>query len=156
MEESSFESPASGPQPGPAPRYAPRYSERDKNQIAHYTQQNDDTFAGVWIEPDGSFVVAFTRDVQEHLAAMRSLLDAPDRVTAVRFRYTYRHLVDLTHNIVAILGTSEGLSNWGTDVRANKVCVEALPERIAEVRRILGETNPDDVYVELGSPVRKL
>ncbi len=107
-------------------------------------------------EPDGSFVVAFTADTDRHLEAMRALVDAPDRVTVVQFRYTYQHLLDLTHRIVSILGTADGLSNWGPDVKADKVYVEVLPERIGEVRRILGDTNPDDVYVEPGTPVRTL
>ena len=70
-----------------------------------------------------------------HLRELRALLDAPGRVAVVRFRYTYQHLLDLTHSIVAILGSGEGLSNSGPDTKANKVYVEVLPERIDEVRR---------------------
>jgi hypothetical protein len=144
------------PPRGEVPGYEPPYLEQDKNCISSYVEQNPEAFAGVWIELDGSFVVAFTADADRHLGAIRALLDAPDRVTVVEFRYTYQHLLDLTHRIVSILGTADGLSNWGPDVRANKVYVEVLPERIDEVRRILSGTNPDDVYVAPGTPVRKM
>ena len=136
--------------------YEPRYLEQDKVSISGYVEQNPETFAGVWIEQDGSFVVAFTEDIDRHLSEIRALLDAPERVTVIQLRYSYRHLLDLTRRIVSILGTPDGLSNWGPDTQANKVRVEVLPERIAEVRRILGVTNPDDVYVEPGTPIHKL
>ncbi len=78
-----------------------------------------------------------------------------EKVRAVQFRYTYRHLLELTHQIVEILGTSLGLT-WGPSVKSNCVVVHVLPERIDEVRRMLIETNPEDVRVEQGSPVLAL
>jgi len=141
------------PQPGEAPHYEPRYLEQDKARIDRYVKANPESFAGVWIEPDGSFVVAFTGDVDMHLRALRAFLDAPDRVTVLRFRYTYQHLLDLTHSIVAILGSAEGLSNWGPDTKANKVYIEVLLERIDEVRLVFQESHPDDVLSHRGLPL---
>lgn len=146
--------------PGEASHYEPRYLEQDEARIDRYVNENPENCAGVWIEPDGSFVVAFTGDIEIHLRELRelrelrALLNAPDRVAVVRFRHTAQHLLDLTHSIVAILGTAEGLSHWRPDTKANKVCVEVLPEGIDEVRRVVLETNPE--YVETGTPVRKL
>jgi hypothetical protein len=54
---------------------------------------------------------------------------------------------------VDILGTKEGLTSWGPDVKNNCVIVQVLPERLDDVRRNLMTTNPDDVRVELGTPV---
>jgi hypothetical protein len=137
---------------GVPPRGAPARV-NDGTRIARYGQSVPDVFAGQWIEDETSRVVAFTESVEEHLEAIRRMVYAPQRVRAVRFRYSYRHLLDLTHRIVEILGTSDGLTSWGPDVKNNLVVVSVLPERIDEVRRMLMETNPDDVRVEPGSPV---
>ena len=72
-----------------------------------------DVFAGQWIENGASRVVAFTESAEEHLEAIRRLVYAPEKVRAVQFRYNYRHLLDLTHQIVEILGTSDGLTRTG-------------------------------------------
>ena len=125
----------------------------DGTRIARYCQAWPDVFAGQWIENESSRVVAFTESVEEHLEAIRRLVYAPEKVRAVQFRYSYRHLLDLTHQIVEIVGTSDGLTSWGPSVMSNCVVVDVLPERIDEVRRILLETNPDDVRVEPGGPV---
>ena len=125
----------------------------DGTRIAPYCQAWPDVFAGQWIENESSRVVAFTESVEEHLEAIRRLVYASEKVRAVQFRYSYLHLLDLTHQIVEIVGTSDGLTSWGPSVMSNCVVVDVLPERIDEVRRILLETNPDDVRVEPGSPV---
>jgi hypothetical protein len=125
----------------------------DGTRIALYGQSKPDVFAGQWIEDESSRVVAFTESVEVHLKAIRQLVYAPEKVRAVQFRYSYRHLVELSHQIVEILGNSDGLTSWGPDVRTNCVVVRVLAERIDEVRRILIETHPDDVHVEAGSPV---
>jgi hypothetical protein len=52
---------------------------RDKAQIDTYVKENSESFAGVWIEGDGSFAVAFTADVDTHLRELRALLGAPER-----------------------------------------------------------------------------
>jgi hypothetical protein len=59
----------------------------------------------------------------------------------------------LTHRIAALFGTKDGLTSWGPDVINNCVVVHVLPEGLDEVRRVLRETNPEDVRVELGSPI---
>jgi hypothetical protein len=140
---------------GVTPRGAPARVD-DGTRIARYGQSVPDVFAGQWIEKETSRVVAFTESVEEHLEAIRHLVYAPEKVRAVRFRYSHTHLLDLTHQIVEILGTADGLTSWGPDVRNNCVTVRVLPERFDEVRRILMETNPDDVRVEPGSPVMAL
>lgn len=124
----------------------------DGARIARYGEATPETFAGQWIENGTERVVAFTESIDEHLAALRELVYAPDRIRAVQFRYSYRHLLDLTHRIASILGTNEGLTGWGPDVIHNRVNVRVLPERIDEVHRSFMETNPDDVLVEPGTP----
>jgi hypothetical protein len=131
-------------------------SNRAKLESTPTSKRTPKTSLGVWIESDGSFVVAFTADVDMHLRELCALLDAPDRVIVLQIRYTYQRLLDLTHSVVAILGSVEGLSNWGPDTKANKVYIEVLPERIDEVRRVFKETHPDDVYVAPGTPVRPM
>src|ERR1700722_104060 len=91
---------------GVPPRGAPARVD-DGTRIARYGQSVPDVFAGQWIEDQTSRVVAFTESVEEHLEAIRGLVYAPERVRAVQFRYSYRHLLDLTHRIVEILGTSD-------------------------------------------------
>jgi hypothetical protein len=137
---------------GVGPRGAPRTID-DGARIARYAKTVPDTFAGQWIEDGDSLVVAFTESVDEQLAALRELVYAPDKIRVVQLRYTYRHLLGLQHRIVDILGTKDGLTSWGVDVINNCVVVRVLPERLHEVRRVLGETNPEDVRVELGSPI---
>jgi hypothetical protein len=128
----------------------------DGTRIARYGESNPDVFAGQWIEDETSRVVAFTESVEEHLEAIRRLVYAPEKVRAVQFRYSYRHLLEVANQIVGILGTSDGLSSWGPNVWSNCVIVHVLPERIDEVRRTLMETNPDDVRVAPGTPFRTL
>jgi hypothetical protein len=137
---------------GRSPRSAPEKVD-DGTRIARYAQSWPDAFAGQWIEDETSRVVAFTDSVEVHLEAIRRMVYAPEKVRAVNFRYSYRHLLELTDQIVGILGTSEGLTSWGPSVKDNLVVVHVLPGRIDEVRRILNESNPNDVRVELGSPV---
>jgi hypothetical protein len=134
---------------GRGPRGAP-WRIDDGARIARYAKTVPDSFAGQWIEDGDSRVVAFTESVDEHLAALRELVYAPDKIRVVQFRYTFRHLLDLTHRIVDILGTPDGLTSWGPDVINNCVVVHALPEHLDEVRRMLAETNPEDVHVEPG------
>ena len=49
------------------------------------------------------------------------------------------------------------LPRWQTataaDAKRNCVIVQVLPERLEDVRRTFKTTNPDDVRVELGTPV---
>jgi hypothetical protein len=73
-------------------------------------------FAGQWIENETSRVVAFTESVEKHLEAIRGLVYDPERVRAVQFKYSYRHLLDVANGIVGTLGTSDGLSWWGPNV----------------------------------------
>ncbi len=80
-------------------------------------------------------------------------MDSPDNVTVVQFRFSYRHLLALRDGIVEIMGTEEGLTSWGPDVKDNCVLVQVLPEGLDEVRRTFLITNPDDVRVEPGTPV---
>jgi hypothetical protein len=146
MEEVEFDH--TGVSPGGAP-----WMVNDGTRIAQYCEAWPDVFAGQWIENESSRVVAFTEFVEEHLEAIRRLVYAPEKVRAVQFRYSHRHLLTLTHQIVEIVGTSDGLTSWGPSVMSNCVVVQVLPERIDEVRRILLESNPDDVRVQPGSPV---
>ena len=135
---------------GRSPRATPRID--DGARIARYAESVPETFAGRWIESDsvGTRVVAFTDSPESHLAALRSLVYAPEEIRVVRFRYNWQHLLTLTDNIVSIVGSKEGLTHWGPRVKSNCVVVHVLPERIDEVRRILSDTNPNDVRVELG------
>ena len=127
----------------------------DADRISRYVEALPNTFAGRWIEsePLPLRFVAFTDSPENHLAALRSLVHAPDQIRVIQFRYNYRHLLELTDEIVGILGTSDGLTWWGPDVKSNRIVVGVLPERMDEVRRILMESNPDDVDVVPGSPV---
>jgi hypothetical protein len=127
----------------------------DADRISRYVEAVPNTFAGPWIEsePLPLRFVAFTDTPENHLAALRSLVHSPDQIRVIQFRYSYRHLLELTDQIVEILGTSDGLTWWGPEVKSNRVVVGVLPERIDEVRRILMESNPDDAGVEPGSPV---
>ena len=140
---------------GRSPRSAPVRVD-DGARIARYCESWPDVFAGQWIENETSRVVAFTESVEEHLAAIRRLVYAPENVRAVQFRYSYRHLLDVADQLVEILGTADGLTWWGPSVKSNCVVVHVLPGRTAEVRRVLMETNPDDVRVEPGTPIRTL
>jgi hypothetical protein len=125
----------------------------DGTRIARYGESFPDTFAGRWKEPDDSWVVVFTDEVDHHSAAIRKLVYAPDNVRVVQFRFSYRHLLTGRDRIVDILGTKEGLTSRGPDVKNNCVIVQVLPERLDDVRRNFMTTNPDDVRVELGTPV---
>ena len=97
--------------------------------------------------------MGFTDEVDHHSAAIRKLVYAPDNVRVVQFRFSYRHLLTGRDRIVDILGTKEGLTSRGPDVKNNCVIVQVLPERLDDVRRNFTTTNPDDVRVELGTPV---
>jgi hypothetical protein len=140
---------------GVAPGCAPVKID-DGARIARYGQSRSDIFAGQWIENETSRVVAFTESVEEHLEAIQRLVYAPEKIWAVQFRYTYRHLLDLNHQIVEILGTSDGLTDWGPDVIHNRVVVHVLPRRLERVREALAQRYPDEIGVEEGSPVRTL
>ena len=122
----------------------------DGARIARYGREHLDTFAGQWIEQDGSQRVAFTADIDTHRAALSTRVHAPERITVVAFRYTYRHLIDLTGRIPSLVG-AEALATWGPDVTANKVVVRVLPDHADRVRELLRRTNPDDAYVVSGS-----
>jgi hypothetical protein len=84
----------------------------DGTRIARYGESFPDTFAGRWKEPDDSWVVGFTDEVDHHSAAIRKLVYAPDNVRVVQFRFSYRHLLTVRDRIVDILGTKEGLMSW--------------------------------------------
>jgi hypothetical protein len=49
----------------------------DGTRIARYGESFPDTFAGRWKEPDDSWVVVFTDEVDHHSAAIRKLVYAP-------------------------------------------------------------------------------
>lgn len=126
----------------------------DGARIERYGTEHPDTFAGHWVQPDGAHVVAFTADIDEHRMALASLLYHPELITLVRFRYTYRYLLELTDRIPALVGL-DVLAVWGPDTKANKVRVVVLPDHLDRVRESLRQTNPDDVYVEAGGrPIR--
>ena len=120
----------------------------DGARIARYGQSRPDVFAGQWIENETSRVVAFTESAEEHLEEIRRLVYAPQKVRAVQFRYTYRHLLDLTHQMIEILGTPDGLSRWVPDVKRNRVVVHVLSRRFEEVRGSLAQTHPDEIVVQ--------
>jgi len=126
----------------------------DSERISHYVEAFPETFAGRWLEIGSlrSEVVAFTDSPHEHMEALRSLAHEPNQIRVIQVRYSWQHLTNLSDRIVSILGSAEGLTTWGPDVKANRVAVAALPERIDEIRRILTESNPDDVLVEPGTP----
>lgn len=128
----------------------------ERNRIIGYTWTQPDTFAGMWHEggTDFSLVVAFTDAPEQHVAEMGSLVADSELFSVVRRRFTYQHLRDVQSQIVDILGTSEGLTNWGVDPKRSVVVVHVLPEHIERVRRTLTDTNPDDVVVEPGSAIR--
>ena len=127
----------------------------DADRISRYVEAHPDTFAGRWIEPEPVPLqfIAFTDAPENHLAALCSLVHAPDQIRVIQFRYSYRHLLELKDQIVDILGTSDGLSWWGPHVQSNRVVVHVLPERIDAVRRRLMESHPNEIDVEPGGPV---
>jgi hypothetical protein len=130
----------------------------DADRISRYVEALPHTFAGRWIEsePLPLRFEAFTDSPEHHLATLRSLVHAPHQIRVIQFRYTYRHLLALTDNIVSIVGSEEGLTVWGPSVQSNCVDVYVLPKRIDEVRRILMKSHPDHVRVKPGSPVMAL
>jgi hypothetical protein len=112
-----------GVSPGGAP-----WRVNDGTRIDRYCQAWPDVFAGQWTENESSRVVAFTESVEEHLQAILRLVYAPEKVRAVQYRYSYRHLLTLTHQIVETVGTSDGLTSWGAR-RDEQLCRGACSPR---------------------------
>jgi hypothetical protein len=139
---------------GVGPRGAPTLI-NDGARIARYGAEHQDAFAGQWKEADGSQVVAFTTDVEQHAAALATRVFSPDRIRYVTFRFTYQHLLDLRDRIPSIV-SQEALTTWGPDVKVNKVRVCVLPDYLDRVRQQLMMTNPEDVTVEAGERPRPM
>jgi hypothetical protein len=139
---------------GVGPRGAPERID-DGARIARYGAEHQDAFAGQWIEADGSRVVAFTTDVEQHAAALSTRVYAPERIAYLVLRFTYQHLLERRDRIPSIVG-QDALAVWGLDVKANKVRVCVLPDRLDGVRQRMMKTNPDDVYVETGERPRPM
>jgi hypothetical protein len=125
----------------------------DAARIHNYVETTPETYAGHWRESDTLWVIAFTADIDRHRAEIVKMMSSPDEVRVVQFRFSYQHLLSVHDHIVGILGTTEGLTSWGPDVKGNCVLVRVLPDRLDEVRRTLMVTNPDDIRVELGTPI---
>jgi hypothetical protein len=125
----------------------------DAARIQDYVESVPETYAGHWLDSEDSWVIAFTDDVERHRVEIVKVMNSADNVTVVQFQFSYRHLLMLRDRIVEILGTKEGLTSWGPDVRHNCVLVQVRPEQLDEVRRTFSITNPDDVRVEPGPPV---
>jgi hypothetical protein len=122
----------------------------DQSAIERYCADRPDTFAGRWWENGGtSEVLAFTDDPGQHLTDLRSLLNDPSTVSVVRLPNTYRSLLKLRDAIPGILGTTEGLAEWGPDVKGNCVLVRALPGYLKDVRDTLTALY-SDIRVEVG------
>lgn len=86
----------------------------DGARIERYGAEHPETFAGHWMQPDAGHVVAFTADIDEHRAALTARVYAPERITLVRFRYTYQHLLELKGRIPSLVG-AEALATWGPE-----------------------------------------
>jgi hypothetical protein len=122
----------------------------DKERVTQYVDQHPESFAGRWVIDEVERVVAFTDRLQEHEAALRDLLYAPDKLRVVRMKYTWQHLMELTAKMPSILGSTEGVTGWGPDTKGNIVVVNVRPERIDAVRAQLLRSHPEDVRVEPG------
>jgi hypothetical protein len=122
----------------------------DIERVARYVDQHPDSFAGRWVVEGVEQTVAFTERTEEHEAALRDLLDTPDQLRIVRFKYTWQHLIDLTEEMPSILDSTDRVTGWGPDTKENVVVVGVRPERIDEVRALLRQSRRDDVRVELG------
>jgi hypothetical protein len=122
----------------------------DSQRVTQYVNQHSGSFAGRWVIQGEEHVVAFTEDLEEHEAALRILLHAPDQLRVVQMRHTWNHLTALTKQMPSILGGTDGVTGWGPDVKENLVVVGVRPERIDAVRTLLQQSHPDDVRVEPG------
>lgn len=139
--------------------------EEDKRRTSDYADAHHETLAGWWIEhdrpspvdggrtphPPSAFVIGFTSNIEGHAESLSSLLVAPEKLKVIQMRYSYRHLMEVGESIPPSLGSAkDGLVTWGLDTKGNFVRVRVLPNIFKEIRRILIETNPDDVRVEIG------
>jgi hypothetical protein len=122
----------------------------DTERVTQYVDQHPEWFAGCWVVDGVERTVAFTDHLEEHEAALRDLLSAPDQLRVVRLRYTWQHLIDLTERMPSILDSTEGVTSWGPDTKQNVVIVNVRPERIDAVRALLQQSHPHDVRVEPG------
>ena len=122
----------------------------DTERVTQYVNQQLGSFAERWVVQGDEHVVAFTEDLEEHEAALRILLHAPDQLKVVQMRYTWNRLTELTKQMPSILGDTHGVTGWGPAVKENLVVVRVRPERFDAVRSLLQRSNPDDVRVEPG------
>ena len=123
----------------------------DTERVTQYVDQHPESFAGRWVIESVERTVAFTDHIEHHEAALRDLLYAPNQLRVVQMKYTWQHLMSLTEQMPAILGSTDGVTGWGPDVKDNIVVVRVRPERIDTVRDQLQRSHPDDVRVEPGN-----
>jgi hypothetical protein len=76
------------------------------------------------MQHDNTRVVAFTDEIHHHLAEIRRLVYAPDKVNVVQFRFSYRHLLALRDRIVPILGTRDSLTSRHVKARGSRPAAE--------------------------------
>jgi hypothetical protein len=103
----------------------PPDAEGPADELIAYGAEHADEFAGLFIDPPGSgrFVMLFTRNVEEHAAAIRSIHPT---VRVERARFTEAELIEILETAMAALSEMPGVEPiaGGLDTIGNVVTID--------------------------------
>jgi len=131
----------------------------DLERIERYGLGHTDEYGGHWLEDHVFLGVAFTDALPEHEPALKTLLDLPNRLRAVRCDFSLAHLRQVQaelHEAEMRQGRAgatkpEGVIGLGLDVRRNVVVVRVLTECSDVAERLKSQYGPV-VDIEFGGP----
>ena len=129
--------------------------------VGEYGAEHPDTYAGLFLST-GHVYVGFTRDAEEHLAALRQRVDDPEVLRAFRAKYTYRELDKVKQQLSSEMRppSEEGIpiSGVAVDEYHNRVSVWLFRRDTSEEAKLTDRHGDmfifEAKYVRLGGRMR--
>ena len=135
----------------------------DLQRIDDYGQEHSEAYGGHWIQDGRAYGVSFTGSVENHEAALRALLNLPDRLRVTQCTYSHAYLREMQQTVWDSEVTTnpdgtvqtEAVVGIGVDVPGNVLRVRVLPGHPDAEERLISRYGPI-ISIEIGGRAKAL